>query len=138
MECHPLCVTILHVDVHISGVPWWSTDVGGFGCPVSPYNNTDPYMQELIVRWYQFGECIPSRVRCRLAPRCVLITLSVTLDPWRSIWLQGHFRSNVIDNLRTHPWARRLKHPPVQRWRCSGCGFHPARQVSCRSIVCSV
>ena len=33
--------------------------MGGFGCPVSPYNNTSPYMQELIVRWYQFGVVSP-------------------------------------------------------------------------------
>ena len=46
------------VAASISGVPWWTTDVGGFGCPTSPYNNTSPYMQELIVRWYvlDFGQ----------------------------------------------------------------------------------
>ena len=47
------------VAASLSGVPWWTTDVGGFGCPVSPYNNTSPYMQELIVRWYQFGVVSP-------------------------------------------------------------------------------
>ena len=47
------------VAASLSGVPWWTTDVGGFGCPVSPYNNTSPYMQELIVRWYQFGAVSP-------------------------------------------------------------------------------
>eukprot|EP00041_Stephanoeca_diplocostata_P022469 m.536299 g.536299 ORF g.536299 m.536299 type:complete len:377 (+) comp22071_c0_seq5:2239-3369(+) len=47
------------VGATISGIPWWTTDVGGFGCPVSPYNNTSPYMQELIVRWYQFGVVSP-------------------------------------------------------------------------------
>eukprot|EP00054_Salpingoeca_dolichothecata_P000078 m.15970 g.15970 ORF g.15970 m.15970 type:complete len:601 (-) comp10128_c0_seq1:43-1845(-) len=43
------------ISASMSGVPWWTTDVGGFGCPTSPYNNTSPYMSELIVRWYQFG-----------------------------------------------------------------------------------
>ena len=36
----------------MSGVPWWTSDVGGFGCPVAPHNDTDPYMQELIQRWH--------------------------------------------------------------------------------------
>lgn len=43
----------------LSGVPWWSTDVGGFGCPVAPYNDSTPYMQELMVRWYQYGALCP-------------------------------------------------------------------------------
>jgi len=38
----------------LSGIPWWTTDVGGYGCGFSaPLNST--YMKELIVRWYQFG-----------------------------------------------------------------------------------
>jgi alpha-D-xyloside xylohydrolase len=42
------------VHTSLSGIPWWTTDVGGYGCGFSaPSNST--YMQELIVRWYQFG-----------------------------------------------------------------------------------
>ena len=46
------------VHASMSGIPWWTTDVGGYGCdqPVSP---TDPYMRQLIVRWYQFGAFSP-------------------------------------------------------------------------------
>ena len=47
------------IAASLSGVPWWTTDVGGFGCPTSPHNDTDPYMQELIQRWYQFGALCP-------------------------------------------------------------------------------
>ena len=38
------------VHAAMSGIPWWTTDVGGFGCssPSPPNNGT--YMQELIVR----------------------------------------------------------------------------------------
>lgn len=42
------------VHASLSGIPWWSTDVGGYGCGFAKPND-DPYMQELIVRWYQFG-----------------------------------------------------------------------------------
>lgn len=42
------------VHASLSGIPWWTTDVGGYGCGFSKPNDS-PYMQELIVRWYQFG-----------------------------------------------------------------------------------
>lgn len=42
------------VHASLSGIPWWTTDVGGYGCGDVQPNHT-PYMQELIVRWYQFG-----------------------------------------------------------------------------------
>ena len=42
------------VHASLSGVPWWTTDVGGYGCSFKMPNDS-PYMKELIVRWYQFG-----------------------------------------------------------------------------------
>ena len=42
------------VHAALSGIPWWTTDVGGYGCGKSQPNHS-PYMQELIIRWYQFG-----------------------------------------------------------------------------------
>ena len=42
------------VHASLSGIPWWTTDVGGYGCGFSEPNNST-YMQELIVRWYEFG-----------------------------------------------------------------------------------
>ncbi len=43
------------LNVGLSGVPWWSTDIGGFhgGDP------SDPDYQELIVRWFQYGVWCP-------------------------------------------------------------------------------
>ena len=38
------------VHASLSGIPWWSTDVGGYGCGFAKPND-GPYMQELIVRW---------------------------------------------------------------------------------------
>jgi alpha-D-xyloside xylohydrolase len=43
------------LNVAISGIPWWTTDIGGFhgGDPDSPH------YRELIVRWFQFGAFCP-------------------------------------------------------------------------------
>jgi alpha-D-xyloside xylohydrolase len=43
------------LNMGISGIPWWTTDIGGF-------RNGDPttaYFQELVVRWFQFGTFCP-------------------------------------------------------------------------------
>jgi len=42
------------VHASLSGIPWWTTDVGGYGCGFAQPNDS-PYMRELIVRWYEFG-----------------------------------------------------------------------------------
>ena len=43
------------LNVAISGIPWWTTDIGGFhgGDP------EDAEYRELIVRWFQFGALCP-------------------------------------------------------------------------------
>jgi alpha-D-xyloside xylohydrolase len=43
------------LNVAISGLPWWTTDIGGFhgGDPA------DPEFRELIVRWFQYGVFCP-------------------------------------------------------------------------------
>jgi len=40
----------------MSGLPWWTTDVGGF---VMVGTTASPEWPELIVRWYQFGALCP-------------------------------------------------------------------------------
>jgi alpha-D-xyloside xylohydrolase len=43
------------LNVGISGIPWWTTDIGGFhgGDP------GDPAYRELVVRWFQYGVFCP-------------------------------------------------------------------------------
>jgi len=43
------------LNIAISGIPWWTTDIGGFhgGDP------RDPAYQELMVRWFQYGVFCP-------------------------------------------------------------------------------
>jgi alpha-D-xyloside xylohydrolase len=43
------------LNIALSGIPWWTTDIGGFhgGDPA------DPAYQELMVRWFQYGVFCP-------------------------------------------------------------------------------
>jgi len=43
------------LSIAISGIPWWTTDIGGFhgGDP------NEPAYQELMVRWFQYGVFCP-------------------------------------------------------------------------------
>lgn len=43
------------LNMAISGIPWWTTDIGGFRGGES----TSPDFQQLIVRWFQFGAFCP-------------------------------------------------------------------------------
>ena len=43
------------LNVALSGVPWWATDIGGF----SGGDPDDPEYRELIVRWFQYGAFCP-------------------------------------------------------------------------------
>ena len=42
----------------MSGIPYWTTDIGGFWVK-SPSNNKTPAYRELFTRWYQFGAFCP-------------------------------------------------------------------------------
>jgi alpha-D-xyloside xylohydrolase len=43
------------LNMAISGIPWWTTDIGGF----HGGNPDDHAYQELIVRWFQYGAFCP-------------------------------------------------------------------------------
>lgn len=43
------------LNAGISGIPWWTTDIGGF----TGGNAKDPKFRELLVRWFQFGVFCP-------------------------------------------------------------------------------
>lgn len=49
------------LNVAMSGVPWWNSDIGGFFC--SDTLRKTEYYRELLVRWFQFGVFSPI---CRL------------------------------------------------------------------------
>jgi alpha-D-xyloside xylohydrolase len=39
------------LNVSMSGIPWWSCDIGGF----VTNDNSSPRFHELMIRWYQYG-----------------------------------------------------------------------------------
>jgi alpha-D-xyloside xylohydrolase len=39
----------------MAGIPWWTTDIGGFGGG----NPDDPKFRELLIRWFQWGTFCP-------------------------------------------------------------------------------
>ena len=43
------------LNVGLSGIPWWTTDIGGF----HGGNIEAPYFRELVVRWFQYGAFCP-------------------------------------------------------------------------------
>lgn len=43
------------LNIGISGIPWWTTDIGGF----HGGDAADPAYQELMIRWFQFGVFCP-------------------------------------------------------------------------------
>jgi alpha-D-xyloside xylohydrolase len=43
------------LNVGLSGIPWWTTDIGGF----HGGDTATPYFCELIVRWFQYGVFCP-------------------------------------------------------------------------------
>lgn len=43
------------LNVGLAGVPWWTTDIGGFDTP----NCFDPDFKELLLRWYEFAVYCP-------------------------------------------------------------------------------
>jgi alpha-D-xyloside xylohydrolase len=47
------------LNIGLSGIPWWTTDIGGF----KGGDITSPAYRELMVRWFQFGVFSPI---CRL------------------------------------------------------------------------
>lgn len=47
----------VNLGVHsgLAGIPWWTSDVGGYGCGDNSKGKSLEYVQELMIRWYQFG-----------------------------------------------------------------------------------
>jgi alpha-D-xyloside xylohydrolase len=73
------------LNVAVSGVPWWTTDIGGFhgGDP------EDPEYRELIVRWFQYGTFCPLfRLHGFREPR-MPFGIDQTGGP-NEVWSYGH------------------------------------------------
>jgi alpha-D-xyloside xylohydrolase len=45
------------LNFSISGIPYWTTDIGGYGYPNG--NTSDPKYQEVYTRWFEYGTFCP-------------------------------------------------------------------------------
>ncbi len=45
------------LNFSISGIPYWTTDIGGYGYPNG--STTDPKYQEVYTRWFEYGTFCP-------------------------------------------------------------------------------
>ena len=45
------------LNFSISGIPYWTTDIGGYGYPNG--NTSDPAYQEVFTRWFEYGVFCP-------------------------------------------------------------------------------
>ncbi|MDF3142103.1 MULTISPECIES: TIM-barrel domain-containing protein [unclassified Streptomyces] len=73
------------LNVAMSGIPWWHTDIGGFlgGDP------TDPAYQEVLVRWFQYGTFSPiMRLHGDRAPNHPTFSADMTGGP-NEVWSYG-------------------------------------------------
>ena len=58
------------INFGLSGIPYWTTDIGGFFVNQYPKGGEDPAYQELFTRWYQWGAFCPLfRVHGTTVPR---------------------------------------------------------------------
>lgn len=70
----------------VSGIPYWTTDIGGFMVDY-PGGNANPEYKELFTRWYQFGVFCPVfRVHGTSTPREIWF-FGNPGDPWYDVQL---------------------------------------------------
>jgi alpha-D-xyloside xylohydrolase len=75
------------ISIAISGIPWWTTDIGGFhgGDPDSPD------YRELMIRWFQFGVFCPLfRLHGHREPRGSLSGSTAREDALGPLGFGGH------------------------------------------------
>lgn len=79
------------LNVMLSGIPWWTTDIGGFhgGDP------DDPAYREVLVRWFQYGTFCPLfRLHGFRGPEQVLEPGMTGLD--NEVWSYGEQAYGIL------------------------------------------
>ena len=85
------------IHMGISGIPWWTTDIGGFHGGVTD----DKDFQELLIRWFEFGTFCPvMRIHgCRL-PGEDIINKSGEKREWtgadNEVWSYGEENYKIM------------------------------------------
>jgi alpha-D-xyloside xylohydrolase len=97
------------LNIAISGIPWWTTDIGGFhgGDP------GDPAYQELVVRWFQYGVFCPLfRLHGDRYPR-VPTGHAMTGGP-NEVWSYGDAYERIVAALRLREQLRPYIHQQMR------------------------
>ena len=97
------------LNVAMSGIPWWNTDIGGFqgGDP------DDPAYRELLIRWFQYGTFSPvMRLHGDRAPNSPSFSADMTGGP-NEVWSYGDeaygiLRDHLVLRERLRPYLRGL------------------------------
>jgi alpha-D-xyloside xylohydrolase len=110
------------LNIAISGIPWWTTDIGGFhgGDP------RDPAYQELVVRWFQYGVFCPLfRLHGDRQPR-VPTGHEMTGGP-NEAWTYGDAYERIVAALRLRERLRPYIHQQMRV--ASRTGLPPMRPL---------
>jgi len=96
------------LNVAMSGIPWWNTDIGGF----SGGDASDPAYQELVVRWFQYGTFSPiMRLHGDRAPNWPRFAADMTGGP-NEVWSYGEaypiLRAHLLLRERLRPYLHEL------------------------------
>lgn len=82
------------LSIAVSGIPWWTTDIGGF----HGGDARDPAYRELMVRWFQFGVFCPLfRLHGDREPRTPT-SFAQTGGP-NEVWSYGEEAYGIISGL---------------------------------------
>jgi alpha-D-xyloside xylohydrolase len=98
------------LSIAISGIPWWTTDIGGF----HGGNPSDPAYRELMIRWFQYGVFCPLfRLHGDREPRTP--TSSAQTGGPNEVWSYGGQAYEIIAGLlhlreRLRPYIHEQMH----------------------------
>ncbi|NUT37214.1 MAG: glycoside hydrolase family 31 protein [Hamadaea sp.] len=96
------------LNVAMSGIPWWNTDIGGF----SGGDPDDPAYREVLIRWFQYGTFSPiMRLHGEREPHQTFST-AITGGP-NEVWSYGDeayaiLRDHLLLRERLRPYVRTL------------------------------
>lgn len=111
------------LNIGISGIPWWTTDIGGF----HGGDASDPAYQELMVRWFQYGVFCPLfRLHGDREPR-VPTGYAMTGGP-NEVWSYGEKAYEII-SATLHLRERLRPYVHEQMTEASQTGMPPMRPV---------
>jgi alpha-D-xyloside xylohydrolase len=111
------------LNIAISGIPWWTTDIGGF----HGGDSRDPEYRELMIRWFQYGVFCPLfRLHGDREPR-IPTTYAQTGGP-NEVWSFGDEAYEIISGV-LHLRERLRPYIHEQMRRASTEGLPPMRPL---------